>query len=121
MAVTTTNDYDNITDDNTRFSAIPGHPNRAANTWANPLDVDSASKVPVVSLYTIMVIYMFLPIASKDLAVCLGFAVSIVSITASSTCNVIQCNLDPKNLYALINIVYSMYWTWLHHMQSTPK
>ena len=61
--------------------------NNIALNKSNYYDL-SASKVPVGSLYTIMVIYMFLPIARKDIAVSFGLFVSVVSVTLTTTCNV---------------------------------
>ena len=90
VVVSTIDDYNNINMTNSKSHFTLSHKYQiAAETWSDPHQhLVSSSKVPVLSLYTIMTIYMFLPITRKDVAVSLGFLVSIISIATSTTCNV---------------------------------
>ncbi|XP_023319662.1 adenylate cyclase type 2 [Eurytemora carolleeae] len=44
-------------------------------------------KVPVLSLFNILFVYLFYPISRKDFSVCFGVAISIITLTATAVCN----------------------------------
>ena len=42
------------------------------------------TQLPVASLFNLIYVYLFLPISRKDVAVCIGMAISVITISATA-------------------------------------
>ena len=45
---------------------------------------NTSFQLPVSSLFNLINVYLFLPISRKDVAVCIGMAISVITISATA-------------------------------------